>query len=1261
MFILVRVIISTVSLAFFGITSAPAQNELDSIWRDLPTQASTQARSRAKRPEHFISKGINRAALNKALSRVPKENRKNAKQRGEVISLPMPDGKLQYFEIFETSVMAPELAAKFPEIKTYVGRSLEDATASVRIDVSPQGFHAQMLSSEGAVYIDPLNQFDQDNAISYYKSDYTDSSDAFECLVDSEDAFTSSAKSATTTAARSGAQLRTYKMACATTAEYTTYHGGTVPLGLAAVVTAINRVSGIYEVELSIRLELVANNDLLIYTNASTDPYTNDDSNARLAENQTNIDTVIGDANYDIGHVFSTDGGGAAYLGIVGISGSKALGETGLANPTGDVFYIDLVAHEIGHQFGGSHTFNGDSSGCSGGNRNGPTAYEPGSGNTIQAYAGLCGDDNIQSRTDTYFHSISFDEIIAHVDISVPNEGVRTFTGNSVPVVDAGDDYTIPAQTPFILTASGMDADGNDSLTYNWEQRDIGPQQDVNAGDNGLSPLFRSWTPDAAPTRTCPRLSDLLNNTTVVGETLPTTTRTMNFRATVRDNELGGGGVNTDDMVITVINTGSPFAVTSPNTAVDWPAQSNQTVTWDPAGTTGNGINCNAVSIYLSTDGGQTYPTLIAAGTPNDGSHAITVPNTQSTQARIRVQGDDNIFFDISDTNFTISELTFGFTLEITPNNDSICAPADGVYTLNVISVNGFNNPVTLSASNSPSGTSASFSMNPVLPGNSTTLTISDTEASTAGLYLIEVDGAYSVYSDHVAAALELSSDAPATVTLLTPTQASVGTSITETFTWSALSESGSYLLEIDNDPAFGSIDYSHATAATSHTLTTALLLDTPYYWRVTSINNCSQSTSGYHYFTTESTPSSICNAPGTAIPDNNATGITDQIVTTANGTLTDLDVSVNIIHTWIGDLSVNLRHVDTNTSVDLILKPGVIGSGNGSFEENIIVILDDEAGLTVEDNAPYITGDPYSPNNPLSTFDGESLSGTWELTVTDTTGGDVGTLVDWCLLPSLSGSDTTYSTLTIADTSFDETVGTAVITANLSAPFSSAVNFNSSTQDGSAESGSDYTTTSGPSTISPSNTTVNIQVPILSDDLVESDEVFTIQLSNSINVIIPDNLVTITINDSSTPFMVWLDGFGLSLAEANSDNDFDGINALLEYGFNLDPSVSSQIIYDPDATVGPEGPVGLPKIKLTDQGENSKLQIIFPRRTASSAPTLNYGGYFSDNLSSWLEQTTITTEPINANWEKVTIDDTVTIQTAPQSKRFGQVQLESN
>ncbi|MFO0811057.1 MAG: M12 family metallo-peptidase [Gemmataceae bacterium] len=611
--------------------------------------------------DRFLPYSLDAKVLDATLAATRPESAGGSASSPVVLALPQPDGSLAHFRVVTAPIMEPGLAAQFPEIRTYRGQGIEDPAATLSMDVTPQGLHAQVLSPNGTWYIDPYWHLDTSVYASYWRSD-RGSRDPFFCFVDGDAADPTADAAAKgdpegtrglLTAARSGSVLRTYRTAVAATGEYTTFQGGTVTLGQAAIVTAINRVSGIMEVELSIRLTLVANNSSLVYTNASSDPYSNNNASSLLTQNQSTIDSIIGSGNYDIGHVFGTGGGGLATLGVVGRSGSKAQGETGSSSPIGDWFYIDYVIHEMGHQFGADHTFNGVN-GSAAGNRAANSAYEPGSGSTIMSYAGICGADDLQAHSDPYYHSRSFDQIIAYVDNTIPSVGTRTATGNTVPTVNGGADYAIPTGTPFALTAAGSDADG-DTLTYQWEQRNLGAAQALSAADNGASPLFRSFTATSSPTRTFPRLTNLLANVSSTSEKLPTLARTMNFRVTVRDNRAGGGGVNTDDVVVTVVNTGGAFQVTAPNTSVTWTAGSTQSVTWNVAGTTTSPINVNFVNIRLSTDGGNTFPIVLVANTPNDGSESLVVPNSVTSLARIKVEPVGNIFFDVSNANFTIA------------------------------------------------------------------------------------------------------------------------------------------------------------------------------------------------------------------------------------------------------------------------------------------------------------------------------------------------------------------------------------------------------------------------------------------------------------------------------------------------------------------------------------------------------------------------------------------------------------------------------
>ncbi|MEP6662022.1 MAG: reprolysin-like metallopeptidase [Verrucomicrobiota bacterium] len=663
-------------LSLLGGTAFGQPVKPEKFWEpvsEIPQQRSATATGWIQ-PNVFYAFNLNPSLLHTTLARAPLEFSKNAQTSSAEILLPMPDGTSARFTLVESPVMEPELAAKFPEIKTYLGQGVDDPAATVRLDFTPAGFHAQILSPNGAVYIDPYFRGDAVLHTSYFKKDYQKVADDFHCLVEEAEKKEAALEPVFPEAARSGGNLRTYRLACAATGEYTAFHGGTVATGLSAIVTAINRVTGVYEAEVAIRLVLVASNNSIIYTNANTDPYSNTDGSALLTQNQTNLDAVIGAGNYDIGHVFSTGGGGLAALGVVCRSGVKARGETGSPTPINDSFYIDYVAHEMGHQFGANHTFNSTSGSCSG-NRVSSAAYEIGCGSTILAYAGLCDPDNTQQNSDPYFHAKSFDEIIAYSTTGFGNGcPVLTATGNSVPTVSAGSNYTIPRNTPFTLTANGSDPDG-DALTYCWEELDLGAAQTLAAADNGSSPLFRSFSPTTNASRIFPKLSALLANTASLGEKLPTLSRTMNFRVTARDNRANGGGVNTSDMQVTVNAAAGPFVVSAPNTAVVWSGP--QTVTWSVAGTTAAPVNTATVNILLSMDGGNTFPVVLATNTPNDGSETILLPSIMNSTARIKVEGNGNIFFDVSDVNFSIVPFGPAVVIQTTALTAENCAPTN--------------------------------------------------------------------------------------------------------------------------------------------------------------------------------------------------------------------------------------------------------------------------------------------------------------------------------------------------------------------------------------------------------------------------------------------------------------------------------------------------------------------------------------------------------------------------------------------------------
>ncbi len=443
-----------------------------------------------------------------------------------------------------------------------------------------------------------------------------------------------------------------------------------------AINTSMTRINGVYEKDLAVTMVLVANNTDIIYLNAGTDPFTNNNAGVLINQSQQVIDAVIGTANYDIGHTFSTGAGGLAQLRVPCTS-SKARGVTGTSFPLGDNYDIDYVAHELGHQYGANHTFNNS---C-GNNRNGGTAVEPGSGSSIMAYAGIC-PPNVQPHSDDYFTAISIQEMWQNISAGTGQCAAQTPTNNEAPTADAGPDYTIPKSTPFVLKGTATDANGGDVLSHCWEQMNpqVAPMPPQNTSTVG--PMFRTIDPLASSDRYMPALPTVLaNQTQSLWEVVPSVGRNLSFRYTVRDNVAGGGSSASDNMVLTVDGASGPFLVTSQAVPTTWTIGNTETITWDVAGTDVAPVSSPNVDIWFSTDGGLTYPVSIALNVPNNGSALINVPNVNTTTGRLMVMSSNNVFYDLNNAVITVDGVvgTEDFTFDnfaVYPN------PSNGTFNL---------------------------------------------------------------------------------------------------------------------------------------------------------------------------------------------------------------------------------------------------------------------------------------------------------------------------------------------------------------------------------------------------------------------------------------------------------------------------------------------------------------------------------------------------------------------------------------------------
>lgn len=963
----------------FSLTNLPAQS---AIWQNTTPDQLNSEEERRITPNRSRVYLADTTALKDLLRSAGHERDINPRQSPHQITLPTPDGDWETFQFVAYDLLHPQLQAVWWYIKTWRGVSTSNPTTTIRLDWTVRGFHAMVLERGNTWFVDPFYWNQRDYYQVYFKRHYPQPEEAFECLTQEDH----KPVIEETAVLRAGdCNFRQYRLALACTGEYATFHGGTVAGAASAFTTTMNRVNGVYEADLAIRLVLVANNNDLIYLDAANDPYTNSNGSTMLGQNQTTCDNVIGTANYDIGHVFSTGGGGVASLQSPCTFDRKARGVTGRGAPVGDPFDIDYVAHEMGHQFGGNHTQNNSCNRSS-------ASMEPGSASTIMGYAGIC-NPNVQSNSDPYYHAVNIQEIANYMETGFGNTCATIIDmSNSAPNVVAGQDYNIPGGTPFVLTGSGTDPNG-DPITYCWEQYDneVGEAMPP-LSSNTQGPMFRSFDPTTAPTRYFPRLSDLRNNVDPTWETLPETTRDMDFRLTVRDFDGNYGCTTEDQITLSVDANAGPFLVTNPNTNITWYETAQATVSWDVAGTNSAPISCSNVDILLSYDGGNTYPTTLASNTPNDGSQTINVPAGTTSTARVMVRCSGNVFFDISNTNFAIDVATApDYTFQYNGSALTGCEGGNASlnFTVNTASIGGYNDPLALSVTNAPVGVQVSFSANPVNPGDDVTVTISNFSALSAGSYSVTITSTGTVGSKTTNLPFTLN-PLPAAPGLASPADGATDEALFPSFSWNAVTNADSYLLEIAEDPGFGTIVYSTNTSNTNVDLPSALTGETIYYWRVTSANNAcgAGNTSSIRSFETEA-----CyyyeNNNTLPISSGPAADYSSTITITNGGDITDLDLlNLDITHSWVGDLRLSLT------------APGgtnrLLFSYDCGNSDNVALSFDDEA--PAPPTCPYNTGAKVQPEESFSAFDNLSLSGTWTLNLRDDANQDGGSLNNWAL-----------------------------------------------------------------------------------------------------------------------------------------------------------------------------------------------------------------------------------------------------------------------
>ena len=833
------------------------------------------------------------------------------------VLIPNEKGEFLRFQVYEAPVLSPSLSARYPDIKSYVGQT-SDGTL-LRMSVSPRGVQTMITyKDKPTTFMQPIRGEANKYVVYNRNSKQGLETDSFICSTADEIKKEKSRDNLTNRDANDQT-LRKFRLAMSVNGEYTTYHGGTVAGALAGINATIARVNAVFEVDMAVTFEIV-DADQLIYTNAATDPYSS--ISAWNAELQNTLNNTIGDAAYDIGHMFGASGGGgsAGCIGCVCVDGQKGSGKTSPADgiPEGDNFDIDYVAHEIGHQMGGNHTFSHSTEGTG-------VNVEPGSGSTIMGYAGITSS-NVQQHSDAYFHYVSIKQILDNlVGRTCWQANSPVTLTNNAPVANAGADYTIPQGTAYVLRGSATDADGGDVLSYCWEQNNSGQTTRSQFGPTRTGGAqTRSLLPSASPNRYVPKLSRIVAgqltetnpNSGDDWETVSTVARSLDFALTVRDRAPSATGLHGqssyDLMAITVDATSGPFTVTAPNSAVTWDTGTSQTITWDVANTdNAAGPNCQNVNIKLSTDGGVTFPITLASNTPNDGTQSVTIPNNPSTQCRIMVEAADNIFLAVNTTNFTINSTTPTFVVSNTTGSLEKCNSGGNTaeYTLNFDFVNGFAESVSFSTSGQPAGSTVSFNPTSISADGNVTMTVSNFDGATAQAYTIDVTAMSASVTQNVNAGLTLFSSTFPALNLTSPTDASTGVSLTPTLAWDAISNATSYDVEVATDAGFTAI-VSSGNVTTNSYAATNLNQATMYYWRVKAKNLCGDGGfSAAFSFTTQNC--SVCSSVANTTYDTSTTRVIFNTIDNSsakenggysNFTAISTDVKENEVH----DLTVH-------------------------------------------------------------------------------------------------------------------------------------------------------------------------------------------------------------------------------------------------------------------------------------------------------------------------------------------------------------------
>lgn len=913
-----------------------------------------------------------------------------------IIDLPMEDGTLRSFYMYESPVMAPALAEKYSSIKTYKGVCVDNKLINVRLDITPEGFHAAIHAPQGIFYIDPYDS-DLTAYLAYnVKDDQQEETRDIPLCGNKENGKPHLSPLTVKTQTRSvSVPLRKYRLAIATTGEFGEWKGSPEKT-MSDIVTGLNRMNQVFENEASIRYELIADNDKLFHYDPTSDPYTNTASGSSMLGLNTNVIAgIVGLNAFDLGHVYSTgcDVGGVAALGSLCNQQLKGAGVTCFYGSDINFFAVSVTAHEIGHQMAASHTFNH----CNGGNESLGTGFEPGSGSTIMSYAGLCGDRNVQDRADDYYHTGSLVQIYNHTRAGIAdNCGEKIDFNNHEPVIAVSDVFEkelyIPTSTYFFLEGSATDEDG-DTLTYAWDGMNTGPLSPLGA-PLGSAPHFRAYKPSTSSTRYVPNVLDIFNNRSTKLEVLPDEDMEILFNLTVRDNHWNGGTAVWERVSFDVVKTQGTFGFTGDaDGGNSYTVGDEVEVTWDVAGTDQKPIDAPLIDIYFYEGKAQDFDinnlTILEKGVPNDGSQKVRLPDMPTEKGRFVIKASDNIFFDISIKNIQVQATeeakVYGAA---SPLYIKSCLP--DVVELNVYSTarEDISGEVKYDITGLPEGTIYSFVPATSTVGDTVTLTLDFSDVLVTDILQPDISVIYNGADTTLRSlTLDLVASDFSDLGSFTPDSGSKGLAGAPIFAWSDAQFAERYDFELSPTPTFDSLIFNSAGSVdTFFTADQILDKNAIYYWRVKPSNNCG--TGAYAPTQVFSTALLACeqieaaNLP-LSITQSGTPEIEVEFNVLTNGVVSDVNIpNFKGDHTRNKDLSVK---VVSPSGKEVVLFENICS------QQNFNCSFDDESNKAVK--CPLSKGDVYRPKQELANFNGEASLGVWKLNVKDTKAGNGGKL----------------------------------------------------------------------------------------------------------------------------------------------------------------------------------------------------------------------------------------------------------------------------